>query len=168
MCEYCGCRGVPPIAELMDEHTALVDQAQDVRKALSFGDPAAAMSRLTLLVAHLNRHVLREEDGIFRAMRRTGEFVDEVDELEAEHRDFAATIAGLDTGAPDFGSTVTRLLDDLDQHVEREDLGIFPVSVVTLGATGWAIVDEAHSSSPSFLLDPDATGVPAAPTPSPA
>jgi hypothetical protein len=49
--------------------------------------------------------------------------------------------------------------DDLDEHVEREDLGIFPVSVVTLGATGWAIVDNAHTRSPSLLLDP-ATSVP--------
>ena len=45
----------------------------------------------------------------------------------------------------DFAATVTQLLDDLDEHVEREDLGIFPVSVVTLGATGWAIVDRAHT-----------------------
>ena len=89
MCEYCGCRGVPPIAELMDEHTAL---------------------------------------------------------------------AGLDAHAPEFRRTLTRLLDDLDQHVEREDLGIFPVSVLTIGATGWAMVDEAHSSSPSFLHDRDVTG----------
>jgi hemerythrin-like domain-containing protein len=166
MCEYCGCRGVPPVAELMDEHTALVDQAQHVRHALSSGDPAAAMSRLSRLVAHLDRHVLREEAGIFRAMRDTGEFVDEIDQLETEHRDFAETIAGLDSDASDFGALVTRLLDDLDQHVEREDLGIFPVSVVTLGATGWAIVDEAHTRSPSFLHDPDATSVPTAPSPS--
>jgi hemerythrin-like domain-containing protein len=159
MCEYCGCRGVPPIAELMDEHTALVDQAHDVRRDLGRGDLTAAMSRLAHLVAHLDRHVQREEDGIFRAMRGAGEFVDEVDELEAEHRVFAATIAGLDPGVVGFAATVTQLLDDLDQHVEREDLGIFPVSVVTLGATGWEIVDEAHTRSPSFLLDP-ATSAP--------
>ena len=48
---------------------------------------------------------------------------------------------------------MTALLDDLDTHVEREDLGIFPVSVVTLGATGWATVDDARRDSPSFLLD---------------
>jgi len=153
----------------MDEHTALVDQAQEVRHALSGGDRAAAMSRLSLLVTHLDRHVRREEDGIFRAMRDSGEFVGEVDDLETEHREFAATIAGLDVVAPDFVSTVTRLLDDLDQHVEREDLGIFPVSVVTLGASGWATVDEAHTRSPSFLHDPVAApGEPRAATPSPA
>jgi hemerythrin-like domain-containing protein len=141
----------------MDEHTALVDQATGVRQALSRGEPAVAMSRLTGLVAHLDRHVRREEDGVFQALRGAGEFVDEVEELESEHRDFAATIAGLDAGAAGFAATVTRLLDDLDQHVEREDLGIFPVSVVTLGANGWAIVDQAHTSSPSFLHDDPVT-----------
>jgi hemerythrin-like domain-containing protein len=151
MCEYCGCRGVPPIAELMDEHTALVDRAHHVRRDLGTGNPSAAMSRLTGLVAHLDRHVRREEDGIFRTMRTAGEILDEIDDLEGEHRDLAV----LDlTSAADFAAQVTRLLDDLAVHVEREDLGIFPVSVVTLGATGWEIVGQAHSRSPSFLLDP--------------
>jgi len=144
---------VPPIAELMDEHTALMGQAHFVRQDLSAGDRAAAMRRLTGLVAHLDRHVQREEAGIFKAMRTSGEFLDEIDELEGEHRDLASAVAGLDPESPDFAALVTRLLDDLDAHVEREDLGIFPVSVVTLGATGWAIVDEAHTESPSFLLD---------------
>lgn len=153
MCEYCGCRGVPPIAELMDEHTALVDQAHHVRQGLGSGSHAVAMSRLVDLVAHLDRHVQREENGIFRAFRASGEFLDEIDALEGEHRGFADAVAALDPESADFAAQVTRLLDDLDVHVEREDLGIFPVAVVTLGATGWAIVDEAHTSSPSFLLD---------------
>ena len=153
MCEYCGCRGVPPIAELMDEHTAIVGQAHHVRQDLASGNPAAAMSRLTGLVAHLERHVQREEDGIFRAMRAAGEFLDEIDALEGEHGDLAAAIAALDPDSLVFTAQVTRLLDDLDLHVEREDLGIFPVSVVTLGAAGWTIIDEAHTRSPSFLLE---------------
>ena len=110
------------------------------------------MSRLDSLVADLERHVHREEDGIFRALRVAGDFVDEVEELEGEHRDLAAVIAGLDVDSPDFESQVSRLLDDLAVHVEREDLGIFPVSVVTLGADGWAIIERAHHESPSFLL----------------
>ncbi len=157
MCEYCGCRGVPAIAELMDEHTALVDQAHHIRHDLETGNPAAAMSRLAGLAAHLDRHVHREEDGIFRAMRTAGEFLDEIDELEGEHRDFAVAIAALDPNTLNFAAHVTRLLNDLDLHVEREDLGIFPMSVVTLGATGWAIIDQARTTSPSFLLD-QATG----------
>ena len=137
----------------MDEHTALVDQASHVRHDLGAGEPVAAMDRLTALVANLDRHMRREEAGIFEAIRRSGEFVDEVDALEGEHRDFAAAIAGLDVDAADFTTRVTGLLDDLEVHVEREDLGIFPVSVVTLGVSGWQIVDDAQASSPSFLLD---------------
>ncbi|GEP39158.1 hemerythrin [Nocardioides psychrotolerans] len=153
MCEYCGCRQVVPIGELMDEHSALVDAGHYVRRDLGAGDHAAAMSRLTDLIAHLDRHVRREEDGIFRAMREAGEFVEEIDELEGEHRDLAETIGALDIDSADFATRVTALLDDLEVHVEREDLGIFPVSVVTLGASGWAIVDDAHAESPSFLHD---------------
>jgi hypothetical protein len=151
---------VPAIAELMDEHSALVDQAHHVRQDVGAGKPAAAMARLAGLVAHLERHVQREEDGVFRAMRAAGEFIDEVEALEGEHRDFAAVIAGLETGSADFEAQVFRLLDDLAVHVEREDLGIFPVSVITLGASGWALVDQAHSTSPSFLLDPAEEPVP--------
>lgn len=82
-----------PIAELMDEHTALVNQGHQVHQDLDAGDQTAAKARLAFLVA------------------------------------------------------------DLDRHVRREELEIFLVSVVTLGASGWAMVDRAHAESQSFLLD---------------
>jgi hemerythrin-like domain-containing protein len=153
VCDYCGCNGVEPIRELMDEHEALMDEAHDVRQALSRGDEALAMSRLACLVGHLGRHVRREEAGVFRALRDKGEFLEELTELEAEHRQFDQTITALHTGASDFTERLSRMLDDLGEHVEREDLGIFPVSVVTLGASGWQVVDTARAESPSFLLD---------------
>ena len=157
---------MPPIAELMDEHTALVDHAHHVRQALGTGSHVLAMLRLTDMLALLGRHVQREEAGVFRAMRATGEFVDEIDALEGEHRGFAAAVAALDPESTTFAAQVIHLLDDLDVHVEREDLGIFPVSVVTLGATGWAIVDHAHTSSPSFLHDQATSSVAADTRPS--
>jgi hemerythrin-like domain-containing protein len=154
VCDYCGCNGVEPIRELMDEHEALVEEAHGVRQALTEGDQPLAMSRLTCLAEHLTRHVRREEAGVFSALRDKGEFLDELSELEAEHREFDATIADLDAETPDFAGRVHSLLDGLGEHVEREDLGIFPVSVVTLGAAGWQAVDAARAESPSFLLDP--------------
>jgi hypothetical protein len=137
----------------MDEHAALVDQAYAVRQALGTDDPLVAMTLLTPLISRLQRHVQREEDGIFRALRDSGEFLDEVDALEGEHDDFEKAIAGLDPDAHDFQAGVSGLLDDLASHIDREDYGIFPVSVVTLGAAGWTTVDRAHSKAPSFLLD---------------
>ena len=142
---------MPAIADLMAEHAALVDQAGHLRETLRSGDFATVRSGLTELVARLTGHVRREEDGIFAALRSTGEYVDEVDALEDEHRDLETTIAELDIGSPVFAAKVTGLLDDLDVHVQREELGIFPASVVTLGAGGWNTVDEAHTRTPSFL-----------------
>jgi hemerythrin-like domain-containing protein len=137
----------------MDEHDALMDEAHQVRQAMSAGDHARAVTLLADLVGHLGRHVRREEAGVFSALRDVGEFLDELAELEAEHRQFDAVVAGLDVEAADFASVVSRLLDELGEHVEREDLGIFPVSVVTLGAAGWRTVESARAASPSFLLD---------------
>ena len=153
MCEHCGCRGVPPIAELMDEHLALLDEAHHVRRALGAGDRAAASAHLEDLVRHLAQHVRREEHGIFAALRADGEYVEEVELLEGEHRGFDAAIAALDIDAADLGGRVARLLRELDDHVERENLGVFPVSVVTLGAAGWDLVDRAHAETPTFLQD---------------
>jgi hemerythrin-like domain-containing protein len=153
MCDHCGCRGVDAIRELMDEHTALIDQAYVVRQALQSGNPADAMTGLVGLVSRLQRHVQREEDGIFRALRSSGEFRDEVQALVDEHGDLERAIAALDPRSPDFPAVVEHLLDDLAHHIDREDYGIFPVSVVTLGAGEWAMVDRAHAESPSFLLD---------------
>ena len=163
MCDHCGCRGVEAIRELMDEHTALVDESSGVRQALQSGDRAVSMTLLAELVPRLERHVRREEDGIFRALRDSGEFLDEVDALKGEHNEFEKAIAALDPEARDFPAVVSTLLDDLAAHIDREDYGIFPVSVVTLGASGWSTVDRAHSTTPSFLLD---STTPRSPAPS--
>ena len=158
MCEHCGCRGVRPIAELMDEHIALLDEAHHVRRALGAGDRAGAMAHLGSLVQHLDRHVRREEDGIFAALRAQDEVLEEVDQLEKEHRSFDEAISDLDPDGPEFERLVSDLLRDLDEHVERENLGIFPVSVVTLGASGWETVERAHRDSPTFLRDGERVG----------
>jgi hypothetical protein len=142
---------VPAVTELMDEHADLTESASWIRQALDAGDVRSAHQRFTRLKADLERHVRREETGILRALRDSGEFVGEVDGLEAEHRDLAADAAGLDPDSPDYPAMLMRVLADLSEHIEREELGVFPVSIVTLGARGWQTVDEAHSALPSPL-----------------
>ena len=151
MCEHCGCRGVEPVAELMDEHYALLDEAHRVRKAMATGDRQAAFAHLQQLVGHLEIHVSREEAGIFTALREKDEYVEEVAQLEKEHVVLDAGIAALDPDGPDFERAVSALLAELDEHVERENLGIFPASVVTLGAGGWDTVERAREEYPTFL-----------------
>ena len=145
MCEHCGCRGVEPIAELMDEHLALLDLAGDVRRGLALDDRAAVVAALAELGDQLIRHVRREEAGVFEALKQQGDFVEQVVDLEDEHTDFDTALAALDADATDFGDRVEELLEHLSEHIDKENLGIFPVAVVTLGATGWDIVAQAHA-----------------------
>lgn len=152
MCEYCGCRTVPLIGELMDEHTALLDQAVHIRHALirQRWDLAA---QLLDVFGHLVRsHVAREENGVFRALREADAFVDEVAELESEHADLDRALCGLDPRRPEgLQERFEALVRDLTVHIEREDLGVFPVAVVSLGAPGWETVERAHVARPTFL-----------------
>jgi hemerythrin-like domain-containing protein len=144
MCEHCGCRGVEPIAELMDEHLELLDLGGEVRRLLDRGDRRAAWDVLGRLAHLLEHHVDREERGLFTALREQGDFVDAVDELEGEHTDFDEELSDLDLDAVDFERRVDELLEHLSLHIDKENLGIFPVAVVTLGARGWDTVAAAH------------------------
>jgi hypothetical protein len=63
------------------------------------------------------------------------------------------TLAMIMAHAPVILPAVLRqpLLRELDEHIERENLGIFPVSVVTLGAGGWDQVERARQTHSTFL-----------------
>lgn len=147
MCEYCGCRQVEPLADLMDEHLRLLEITGDLRRDLDAGDHSAAAAKRTELVDLLGAHTRREEAGIFAALRAQGDYVDEVDALEGEHVSLDRAVAALDLDAPDAVETLDRVVADLSDHIDKENLGIFPVAVVTLGATGWEVVERAHELS---------------------
>lgn len=157
MCEHCGCRGVEPIAELMDEHFVLLELAADVRQALQAGGRQEAVDTLGVLAEHLVRHVGREERGIFAALKEQGDFAPVVDELELEHLTFDEQLSDLDPRGDTFARDVQALLNDLVEHIDKENLGVFPVAVVTLGASGWDTVSRAHAGEPSFLTTPALT-----------
>ena len=146
MCEHCGCRGVEPIATLMDEHLALLDLAGDVRRRLQGGDRLGAMATLGELGDQLLRHVRLEERGVFAALKEQGDFSAAVGELEAEHLAFDLQLDEIDPRSPSFANEVASMLDDLVTHIDKENLGLFPIAVVTLGARGWATVDAAHEA----------------------
>jgi hemerythrin-like domain-containing protein len=147
MCEYCGCRQVEPIAELMDEHLHLLELVGDLRRAVLAGDTVRAHQLRQQLTDLLTVHTRREEAGVFAALRAQGEYVDEVDALESEHVDLDQLFADLDLEGPGAVAALDRAAGDLTGHIDRENLGIFPVAVVTLGATGWGTVERAHERS---------------------
>lgn len=145
MCEYCGCRQVEPIAELMDEHMTLLDLAGDLRRALLEQDAAVALAKRDRLVELLARHTGMEEAGVFAALKDQGDYVEQVDELEGEHVSLDRAVAALDLDDDAAVESLDRVVAGLGEHIAKENLGIFPVAVVTLGATGWNTVERAHA-----------------------
>jgi iron-sulfur cluster repair protein YtfE (RIC family) len=151
VCDHCGCRQVEPIGELMDEHDALTAEADSLRRALAAGDRAGAAGLWDDLVRHLAAHVRKEEVGLFTAMREKGEFVDEVTALEQEHADLDQWLGKLDPESPAFPERLAWVVAELAQHMHRENFGLFPVSVVSLGARGWDLVEGARREHPTWL-----------------
>ena len=98
-----------PVAELMDEHFALLEISDEVRRSLAAQDRGEGRRLLERAGRMLARHVSREEAGIFAALEEQGDFVDAVRELEAEHVDFDRQLACLDDSTPDFAAAVHRL-----------------------------------------------------------
>jgi len=133
----------------MDEHLVLLEIAGDLRRALLERDTALAEAKRSRLVELLAEHVGREEDGVFAALRAQGEYVEEVDALEAEHVSLDESVAMLDLESPHAVEALDRVSAELSDHIDKENLGIFPVAVVTLGATGWEIVERAHTRPPA-------------------
>ncbi len=64
MCDYCGCRLIPPIADLSEEHDRLLDLAYRLRRLAEDGMRDQAMELLegefTTLLDH---HTDKEEQG---------------------------------------------------------------------------------------------------------
>lgn len=157
VCEYCGCRQVEPLAELMDEHLAILDDAGEAERLLSHRRYDEAATRLVRLRERLAVHAAREEAGVFTALKDLGEFTDEIDDLTREHRELDGVLRDTDLRADDVTERVRALLAHLREHIDREDNGIFPVTVVTLGAAGWDTVSVAHETMPTFLSGGGAT-----------
>lgn len=134
-----------PIAELMDEHFELLEIAGKISRDLASGKRAAAEHGLLELERRLDKHVHREERGIFAALKAQGDFIDAIVHLEAEHATFDSELEDLAPRAAGFDERVGRLLQDLCDHIDKENLGVFPVAVTTLGASGWDIVSRAHA-----------------------
>jgi hemerythrin-like domain-containing protein len=135
MCNYCGCRDFPLVARLTEEHEAIANAAGRLRRAITHGegDPVAALDELlALLVPHTGT----EETGLFAELRAEGSLTEAVDKLCAEHDDIHGVLGAVDRAAPDW-SAVVAALDRLHRHVDNEEHGLFPASVIALPIEAW-------------------------------
>jgi hypothetical protein len=141
MCDYCGCRSMPVIDVLGNDHIRLQDLAGRVRRAIAAGSTGQARELLAELVALLRLHTDVEEASVFAGLRAAGELGDDVDALLAQHQAAWTAVARLE--GESWKEEVLAFLDDLDEHIAREEYDLFPASLVFLPPLAWDEVEAA-------------------------
>lgn len=147
MCDHCGCREIAAIGQLMEEHEWLHERAHYVRAALRRGDETAARALFAGLVGALDSHAVAEERGLFAAMRRYEEYADHIDTLDAEHAWLRAETEKAATAGDGWRERITSILDVLDEHINKEEYGVFPAALASLTVAEW----ESIATVPSAL-----------------
>jgi iron-sulfur cluster repair protein YtfE (RIC family) len=158
MCDHCGCRDLTSVARLMDEHDRLRTLSTHIRGHLAAGDDAAAHAHFEEMLVVLGPHVMKEEGVLFPMLRRSDDLADHVGVLEAEHAGLYDDVDDLDdAAAPAWRDGVLRLLDDLSEHIYKEDFGLFPAALATLDGSDWDAMDQwerARGGVPGAPLRP--------------
>lgn len=136
MCDHCGCRAYPPIAELTAEHEQILALAEPLADATRHHHPVDDAGRAHL-VALLHAHVAKEEAGLYPLLiAETGEPPDAFDHLEDEHHELFDAIAN---------DTFDHLaLYALQRHIEEEEEVLFSAALFHFDGDTWDDLEAAH------------------------
>ena len=92
MCDHCGCRAFPAIAELTADHETILSLAWRLAEAARRADTTDPTVRDELL-AILEAHVVKEETGLYPLLLEVGDLSVETSRtLEDEHRTLRAAM----------------------------------------------------------------------------
>lgn len=155
MCEYCGCQALTTISELTRVHELVADLASRARAALAKAD----VPLMTDLAADRRRprpHTAVEEDGLFRAL--AADFPAHIAAPQTEHQHIEAVLGQPLTGTPTdpaWPSRLTETLQLLREHILKEQDGVFPAALASLGTADWAAAEAVRTRVGSLLPSPD-------------
>ena len=139
MCDHCGCRQFPPIAELTADHERILEMAWAVSEAVDPVAPERLATRDRLL-ALLDEHVVKEETGLYPQLMGTGDLSNETnDRLEEEHRVVRAALVD--------GTFDRRTYFALAAHIEEEEMELFSGARFAFDDEEWHEMDAAHRAA---------------------
>lgn len=136
MCDHCGCRSFPAIAELTGEHEEILDLAWTVSEAVRAGQPAPVVELATLRRL-LDSHVIKEETGLYPLLIGEGDLTNELlGQLEEEHREIGEVF--------DVGGFSRKEYFALAAHIETEESELFPCAMFAFDDERWEAMLSAH------------------------
>ena len=145
MCDHCGCRAFPAIAELTAEHESILGLAEPLADAIRHHRVIDGDAR-DRLIALLELHVAKEEAGLYPLLiAEMSEDKDAFDHLEVEHRELFDAI---DADAFDHLA-----LYALQRHIEEEEEVLFSAALFHFDGDTWDELDEVHRQLNRSVLD---------------
>jgi hemerythrin-like domain-containing protein len=140
MCSYCGCRNIPVIATLNAEHDAIVNSTYALQMAYRDQDAESAKAAGKALAELLHPHTRREQDGLFAEMKKDDLFTEHIASLCAEHD---ALDAELELIAAGDLTRIVPMITLLNNHIDREENGLFPAALAYLDDDQWDVIQRA-------------------------
>jgi hemerythrin-like domain-containing protein len=139
VCDHCGCRAFPPIAELTAEHEEILRLGWALAEATRTGVMVASTD-VGELVRLLDVHVRKEESGLYPELIERGALSEsKLAELEEEHREIHHALA---SEAFDRGAYYA-----LAAHIEVEEMELFPAAMLGFDDQEWDAMDSAHRAA---------------------
>ena len=133
MCDHCGCRQFPSIAELSEEHEQILAVAWELsedRRSPGREDTEAGERLLRMLAVH----VRTEEEALYPLLVGTGGLSPErCQALEDEHTEIEIAITR--------GAFDRRAYFELAAHIEEEELELFPAAMFGFEDEDWDVLD---------------------------
>jgi iron-sulfur cluster repair protein YtfE (RIC family) len=145
------------IRDYIAEHERITTLGYRALKAMGHGRLDDAREMIATMRELLVAHWKGEENGVFVPMAAADEATAEyIATLMSEHRDLDTFLADIDLGDEDHVRRFAQEMADLDDHIVREEDGVFPATLVTLSGPEWtAAIDAWHEAHPGEELIAD-------------
>jgi iron-sulfur cluster repair protein YtfE (RIC family) len=145
---------MPLIRDYVAEHERAIELGGDAVRAIDRGDRQEARRALAGMAAELTKHWDGEENGIFLVMQRERAYAEYIAPLVAEHRQLAELLETIDVANEADQRQLRVALVELDEHISKEEDGLFPASVTFLSGAEWdTAIAGWQAAHPGHTLD---------------
>jgi len=128
---------MPLLRDYIAEHERVLNCGGEAIRALDRGDLAAAGDLLATMAQQLRTHWAGEEGGLFAVMAGDELFAAHIRPLVREHRELDALLASVDLTDAADQARIRAAVEELYEHIAKEEDGLFPASLTTLDGGQW-------------------------------
>ena len=134
---------MPLLRDYIAEHVRVMNCGREAVRALDRDEFGRARELLAAMAGELRSHWRGEEQGLFAVMAANDElYAAHIAPLVREHRELDTLLESVDLSNPDDREQIRTAVDDLYEHIAKEEDGLFPASLTSLDGEQW---DEAIS-----------------------